>query len=438
MDPISITGLLFILLFALLFSGVHVAFAIGGLSVALCMYFLGPQSLAMVPLRALRSAASFEYTAIPMFIFMASILQRSGVAESLFESMSKFFGRLKGGLAGGTIGICTIFAAMAGISGAATISMGMIAIPEMVKRGYPKRLAMGAVAAGGSLGILIPPSVTMIIYGVISGTSIGQLYVAGILPGLLLAALFTIYVVVYSNVSSTSVDISGERYTWTEKLLSLRGVIVPALLIAAVLGSMLSGFASIGEAAAVGALGAMFFGFFTIRDRYRAYIPLLRECSIETLKHTCMIIWIIISATALSTFYTTIGAPRVIEAAVLSLDVSPYMILAMMMLILLLLGTVLDTVGILMITVPIYAPIADTLGFHPVWFGILYIINMEIGFLTPPFGINLFYLRGVVPSGTTMSDIYASVIPFIAVMLFGLLICAAFPQISLILPSMLF
>lgn len=437
MDPISITAVLFVLLIAVLFSGVHVAFAIGGLSIALSIYYLGFQSLAMLPLRALRSASAFEYTAIPLFIFMAAILQRSGVAQGLFDCMSKFFGRLKGGLAGGTIGVCTIFSAMAGISGAATISMGMIAIPEMIKRGYPKGLAMGGVAAGGSLGILIPPSVTMIIYGVISGTSIGQLYVAGVLPGLLLSALFMIYVVAYSNLSKNNELISGRRYTLAEKVYSLRGIIIPTLLIAAVLGSMLSGFASIGEAAAVGAVGAIIFGYLTVRNN-ATYRAIIRDSSLDTLKHTCMILWIIISATALSTFYTTIGAPRVIEAAVMSQDVSPYVILLVMMFVLLALGTVLDAVGVMMITVPIFAPIADALGFHPVWFGILYIINMEIGFLTPPFGINLFYIRGVAPAGTTMRDIYVSVLPFIGVMLIGLLICIAFPQIVLLLPSLLY
>lgn len=437
MDPISITAVLFVLLMAVLFSGVHVAFAIGGLSIALSIYYLGFQSLAILPLRALRSASAFEYTAIPLFIFMAAILQRSGVAQGLFDCMSKFFGRLKGGLAGGTIGISTIFSAMSGISGAATISMGLIAIPEMVKRNYPKRLAIGSVAAGGSLGILIPPSVTMIIYGVISGTSIGQLYVAGVLPGLLLSALFMIYVVAYSNLSKNNQLLSVRRYTLAEKVYSLRGVFIPALLITVVLGSMFSGFASIGEAAAVGAVGATIFGYLTVRNN-ASYRAIIRDSSLDTLKYTCMILWIIIAATALSTFYTTIGAPRVIEAAVMSLDVSPYVILLVMMVVLLALGTVLDAVGVMMVTVPIFAPIADALGFHPVWFGILYIINMEIGFLTPPFGINLFYIRGVAPAGTTMRDIYFSVIPFIGIMAIGLMICIAFPQIVLFLPSLLY
>lgn len=435
MDPLLLTALLFGSLFILLFSGVHIAFALGGLSIAFIFIFMGEGSLTMIPLRAFRSATSFEYTAIPMFIFMAAMLQRSGVAESLFGAMSTLFGRVRGGLGAGTVGVATIFAAMSGISGAATISMGMIAVPAMLNRGYSKQIALGSVAAGGSLGILIPPSVTMIVYGVISGTSIGRLYAAGFLPGLLIAALFVTYILVYAHFRPQD---AGELGGPSDKstLASLAGFIAPLSLIGLVLGSILSGLASIGEAAAVGAFGAAVIAYG--RHRSRFWREILPESCRETLLYSCMIFWIIIAATGLSTFYTAFGASRFVESFVSDLEVNRYVILASMMAILLVLGMVLDTVGIMLITLPIFAPIAHSLEFDPVWFGILFIINMEVGFLTPPFGYNLFYLRGVAPRGVEMTDIYKSVIPFILLMILGILICIMIPDIVLVVPDLLF
>ncbi|GAB5467494.1 MAG: TRAP transporter large permease subunit [Rhodospirillales bacterium] len=438
MDPILLTVLLFGTLFLLLFAGVHIAFALGGLSIAFIFIFMGSGALTMIPLRAFRSATAFEYTAIPMFIFMAAMLQRSGVAESLFAAMSHLFGRMRGGLGAGTVGVSTIFAAMSGISGAATISMGMIAVPAMLKRGYAKQIALGSVAAGGSLGILIPPSVTMIVYGVISGTSIGKLYAAGLLPGLLIATLFVIFILTYSFLrpsvaGSTEAAAEGSP---GKTLAALAGFVAPLLLIALVLGSILLGLASVGEAAAVGALGAAIVAFRHRREGF--WQEILPQACRETLLYSCMIFWIIISATGLSTFYTAFGAARVIESFVADLEVNRYVILLFMMAILLCLGMVLDTVGIMLLTLPIFVPIADSLGFDPVWFGILFIINMEIGFLTPPFGYNLFYLRGVAPAGVTMADIYRSIVPFILLMLLAMVILVALPEIVLLLPDLVF
>ncbi|WP_320179507.1 TRAP transporter large permease subunit [Roseovarius pacificus] len=435
MDQLMTTIYLFGALLTTLFLGVHVAFALGGISIAFIYVYLGPGALGVIPLRAFRSATAFEYTAIPLFIFMASMLQHSGIAERLFSAMHALFGKLRGGLAAGTIGVATIFAAMSGISGAATISMGMIAVPAMLKRGYSKQIALGSVAAGGSLGILIPPSVTMIVYGVTSGTSIGRLYSAGLLPGLLIAGLFVVYVLFFSWLRKEKVAAETDAPVATASTYIV-GFFAPMALIIVVLGSIMIGFASIGEAAALGAAGAAIFAFSLHRKTF--WKEILPETCTETLKYTCMIFWIIILASAFSTFYTAIGASRFIESMVMDLELNRYVIFAIMMVILLMLGMVLDTVGIILITLPIFAPIANSLGFDPVWFGILYIINMEIGFLTPPFGYNLFYLKGVAPNGVTMVDIYKSVIPFILLMLVGIVICAAFPSIILVLPNLLF
>lgn len=305
----------------------------------------------------------------------------------------------------------------------------------MLSRGYAKDIALGSVAAGGSLGILIPPSVTMIIYGLVTTTSIGKLYAGGVLPGLLIAGLFTLYVLGRGALQPHLVGGAVTRsYSLKEKLEGVVGLLLPLALVVAVLGSILTGVASVSEAAAVGAFGAMVAAAVRRRLTWR----IIYDTSIETLMLSSMIFWIIIGASALSTFYTAMGASRLIESVVLGLEVNRYVILVGMQALLLLLGMVLDTVGIIMITAPIFVPIVTKLGFDPVWFGILFIVNMEIGFLTPPFGYNIFYLRGVAPAGVTMVDIYRSVLPFIALMLVGVGLLIAFPQVVLYLPNLLF
>ena len=434
-DPVLVTSLLFGSMFVFLAVGVPIAFALGGLSIGLIFFFWSPMGLNMVPMRAFSATSSPEYLAIPLFIFMASMLMKARIAEDLYDTMQRFFGSLRGGLAIGTILICTLFAAMSGISGAATISMGMLAVPAMLARGYGKGIALGTVGAGGSLGILIPPSVTMIIYGLVTSTSIGKLYAGGILPGLLIAAMFCIYLLVRCRLQP---EIAGgdavRAYSLAEKISGLKGLVLPVALVVVVLGSMFTGVASVSEAAAVGAAGAIVAAALRRNLDWKG----LREVCDETLLLSCMIFWIIIGASALSTFYTAMGAGRVIEGFVMGLDVNRYVILVVMQLILLLLGCVLDTVGIIMITAPIFVPIVIKLGFDPVWFGILFILNMEIGFLTPPFGYNLFYLRGVAPDTVSMGDIYRSVIPYVLIMLVAIGILIAFPSIILALPRALF
>ncbi|MBE0592072.1 MAG: TRAP transporter large permease subunit [Gemmatimonadales bacterium] len=434
-DPVFTTSLLFGLMLVFLMVGVPVAFALGGLSIGMIYFFWSPMALNMVPIRAFATASSFEYLAIPLFIFMAAMLQKSRIAEDLYDTMQKFFGGLRGGLAIGTVAICTLFAAMAGISGAATISMGMIAVPAMLARGYGKGIALGSVAAGGSLGILIPPSVTMIVYGIVGNTSIGKLYAGGLLPGLLMSALFIVYLVTRGWLQP---EISGgrdmKRYSWGEKLVSLKALVLPVLLIVAVMGSILVGIASVSEASAIGAGGSILCALVLGRLSW----PVIREACEETLHLSCMIFWIVIGATALSTFYTAMGASRLIEGLVLNLEVNRWVILVGMLSILFVMGMLLDTVGIIMITVPIFVPIIIKLGFDPVWFGILFIMMMEIGFLTPPFGYNLFYLRGVAPPSVSMTDIYFSVVPFVALMLLAIAICMMVPAIILVVPNALF
>ena len=436
MSAIEFSLLFFGCMFLFLGLGVPISIALGGLSGILVYIFWGPGAISMLVLKSFGMTSSFEFIAIPLFVFMANMLERSGIAEDLYETMNRFIGGSAGGLAAGTVIICTIFAAMAGISGAATVSMGILALPAMMARGYSTRLALGSVAAGGSLGILIPPSVTMIIYGVVAQTSIGKLYAGGVLPGLLLSALFITYILVRAHFQPHIAPPrpATERYTWAEKLSSLNGLIFPIALVIGVLGSILTGLTSVSEAAAIGAFGSLTAAAMKRRIRWRV----LQQTAEKTLLVSCLIFWIVIGASAFATLYTAMGAASLIRDVVIGLEVSRYVILAVIMLMLIVMGMVIDTVGIIMIAVPVFVPIVTSLGFDPTWFGVLFIINMEIGFLTPPFGYNLFYLKGVAPKGIKLTDIYRSITPFVLLMIFGLAICIAVPEIILYLPGLIF
>ena len=291
MEPMGVTAVFFGSMLLALLAGIPIAIALGGLSAILVYVFWNERALSMLVIKAFGNTSSFEFLAIPLFIFMANMLERSKIAEDLYETMHRLFGQLKGGLAIGTVVVCTIFAAMAGISGAATVSMGIIAIPAMLRRGYSKSLAVGTVAAGGSLGILIPPSVTMIVYGLIAQVSVGQLYAAGLLPGLLLASLFVLYVVVRSWLQPEIAPVGNERpFTVAEKISALKGLVFPVILVVAVMGSILTGLTSVSEAAAVGAFGSI---VATLVKRGFIW-AMFKEAAETTLLLSCLIFWIII------------------------------------------------------------------------------------------------------------------------------------------------
>ena len=436
MGAIEFSAIFFGSMFLFLGIGVPIAVALGGLSVALVWIFWGPNALNMLVLKSYGMASAFELLAVPLFVFMANMLERSKIADDLYQTMSKFAGSRPGGLAAGTVLICMIFAAMAGISGAATVSMGILALPAMLSRGYNTKLALGSIAAGGSLGILIPPSVTMIIYGVIAQVSVGRLYAGGVGPGLLLVALFLIYIIIRARLNPGIAPglPEEELASWPEKLRSLTGLIFPIGLVFAVLGSILTGAASVSEAAAVGAIGSMLTAMFKRGLNFRMF----HEAAVNTLMVSSLIFWIVIGAAAFATLYTAMGAASLIQGMVLGLEVDPYLVLAAMMAILLVMGMVIETTGIIMIAVPVMTPIIVKLGFDPIWFGVLFIIMMEIGFLTPPFGYNLFYLKGVAPKSVKLTEIYTSIIPFVLLMILGLALCIAFPGIITWLPDAVF
>lgn len=431
-----LTFFIFGLLVFYLVLGAPLVFALGGTAVVATYFFWGPDSLFMIASRTFSSANSFVFLAIPMFIFMGNMLDSSGIAHNLYSTIHKWMGGLGGGLAIGTVIICAVFAAMVGVSGAATVTMGLIALPAMLAHRYDKNIAIGCIASGGALGVLIPPSVMMIILGFYTNTSIGRLFAGGILPGFMLAAFFCIYIFIrcFLNKELGPALPKEYRYSFREKLKSLKSLILPLILIMGVLGSIFSGAATPSEAAAIGAVGSIICAA-VYRTLNWANIW---KASISTLRLSCMVMWIIFGAAIFTNLYTAIGAQDFARELLTLLPGGAWGTLIGMQIILLILGCFLDPTGIIMITTPIFFPVAISLGFDPVWFGVLYCINMEMGFITPPFGFNLFYMQSVAPEGVSMIDIYRSILPYILLGIFSIIVCMIFPSIILWLPNLIF
>ena len=430
------TGLVVIIitlaLGVLLLAGVPVGFALGGGAVAGVLYLWGFKGLYMLANTAYADSTSFILLAVPLFIFMSNVLKNTGLADELYEIVYKWLGAVPGGLAAGTVVICAIFAAMAGISSVATISMGLIALPSMLKRGYSKDIATGCISAGGALGILIPPSIIMIIYGSMAEVSIGKLFMGGIIPGALMAVIFCLYILIRCFFNPKLGPPVTDKYTMKEKLVACKGVVLPAALIILVLGSIYTGAATPTEAAGIGALGSLICAMI----QRRATVKNIKDALISTVSLNAMVLWIMIGAVAFTHVLAYAGVPDMVKQGIDYLDMGRWWVLAGMQLTFFLLGMVLDPAGIIMLTTPIFVPIVKELGFDPVWFGILFTINMEMAYITPPFGFNLFIMKGVVPPGIHMIDLYRSIVPFVVLQAICLLIIIFWPDLALWLPNM--
>lgn len=426
------TAVLFGGFILLLAAGLPLLFALGSTAIIGTYFLWGPQALAMVGLRTFSAANSFVLIAVPLFIFMGCMLERSGIARDLYDMMHKWLGGVRGGLASGTVLVCGIFAAMVGVSGASTVTMAVVALPSMLERNYDKRMALGCIAAGGALGVLIPPSVVMIVLGLYANVSIGALFLGGLPAGALLMTLFIAYITVASMINPRlgPAEPPESRAPLGEKLASLKAVILPIALIVAVVGSILSGAATPTEAAGVGAAGAML-----CAAVYGKLTPAaVADSARITLRLSCMVVWIVFAASIFTALYTAVGAQGLVRSALGALPGGRWGTMIGMQLIWMVMGCFLDPIGIMIITAPLFFPLARSLGFDPVWFGVLFVVNMEMAYLTPPFGFNLFYIRGVAPPSVTMVDIYRGVIPFVLLQLLGLVIMMMFPGIILSLP----
>jgi len=433
-----ITVLMFSGLIFLLVLGMPVAFATGALAVVFIFFLWSPGALVLLAVRTFGQMYQYLLFAIPLFIFLAAILERAGIIEDMFNTFREWTGPLGGGLAIASVLVGTLLAAVVGVIGAAVVTMGIFALPAMLKRKYSKGIALGSIMAGGTLGILIPPSVLFIIYSLVAGESCGKLFIGGILPGLVLSALFNVYIAIrcWRNPALGPPLSKEERaeLTWKRKLIDARGIAFPLGIIFAVFGAIFTGIASITEAAGVGVFLAMICaatkGALTWKN--------VMAASQKTVVATCMVMWTIFGALSFVTFYIAVGGGEFIRRIILGTGLGPYGILAIMMGILIFLGCFVDWVGIMLLAVPIFLPIIIELGFDPLWFGIIYNVNMQMSFLSPPFGYALFYMKGVAPPEISMEDIIKAALPFLGLQFIGLIICIRWPIIALYLPSLVF
>ena len=420
-------------MFILLLSGLPVAFVLGGTATIFSILLWGPGGTFMIAARAIGMMRTIILIAIPLFVFMASVMERSGIAEDLYEAMYRWMGRLKGGLAAGTVVICTIIAAMTGLGGTATVLMGMIALPAMLKRGYDKKIPLGCIVAGGALGPLIPPSLVLIVYGVLAQVSVGKLFAGGLFPGLLISCFFIIYILIRCQLNPNLGPAlpPEERSSWREKFVSTKGLVLPVAMVVLVLGSIYAGLATPTEAAAVGAFTVLVCAVIHRKFNWE----LLKGSAFDTMKITGFIMWILLGANMFASVYMGLGAPKLVQALFEVVPLGKWGALILIQAVWFTLGCLMDSLSILMITAPLFLPLIPLFGYNPIWFGVLYPVNTEMGYLTPPFGVNLFYLKGVAPKDITMGDIYRSIAPFVMLQATGLVVCMLFPPIITWLPS---
>ncbi|MDE0209069.1 MAG: TRAP transporter large permease subunit [Boseongicola sp. SB0673_bin_14] len=426
-----VTALYFIVLFIFLFMGLPVAFGLGGTAVLFAI-ILEPRALLSVPSAFYSTPWNSVLVTVPLFLFMGSLIRFSGVAEAAYDAVYKLIGHIHGGLAMGTVQVCTVFAAVTGITPPATTTMGQIAYPSMVRYNYDRSIAIGSIAAGGALGALIPPSVPFIFYGLLAKVSIGDLFMAGVVPGLMLATFYVIYIGVRCRIQPHLGPAlpADQKFTRQEKFVAVFSIWPFALLIAIVLGVIWGGIATPAEAAAFGATGA-----FLINLAYgRLTREVLVDSLVSTIKLSGMGLWILIGATIYLNVFNSMGSQDLLTNLVLSMPGGGTGILLMMMLIILVLGMVMDDWAIILLCTPLFIPIIDELGIDKLWFGALFIVNIQIAYLTPPFGFVLFWIKGVLPSDVSMGDVYNSVGPFVAIQIFGLLLVFLFPAIATWLP----
>ncbi|WP_411958065.1 TRAP transporter large permease [Paracoccus homiensis] len=422
------TGLLFALLLLLLVTGIPLAFVTLLVTLIFALGWFGPNVVPLITSRVYSFVSSFVFVSVPMFVLMAAILDRSGIARDLFEAMRLIGGRIRGGVAVQTIFVAVVLAAMSGIIGGEVVLLGLIALPQMLRQGYDRRLAIGVVCAGGSLGTMVPPSIVLIIYGLTANVSIGELFTAAFVPGFMLALLYVGYVLARAYLTPGAVpDPVREPVPAAEKLRLLKGLFLPILVVIMVLGSIYGGIASVTEASAVGVAGVMLSTI--LRGEFSW--SLLRGAAMQTLQTVGMIVWIGIGASALVGVFNLMGGIKFVSELITGISDTPIIIILFMMAILFVLGMFLDWVGIALLTMPIFVPIVIDLGYDPVWFGVLFAMNMQVSFLSPPFGPAAFYLKSVTPPDISLGEIFRSLLPFIMLQILAVAMLILFPGIAM-------
>ncbi|MBN8479594.1 MAG: TRAP transporter large permease subunit [Burkholderiales bacterium] len=432
---IELLSLLFAAVFGVtLLTGLPLAFATGAVAVVFTVALFGVPGLNLVVSRMFTLMGNYVLVSVPLFIFMACILERAGIAEAIFRAVHVWAGRIRGGLAVAVIISCALMAAMVGVIGAEIVTMGVVALPAMLARNYKKNLALGCICAGGGLATLIPPSVVFIMYGLTAGASIGQLYMAGVVPGLMLAAMYITYIIVRCWLQPEIAPPATKEelaIPLSEKLALLKELALPGLVALSVLGTLYMGWATPTEAAGVGVVGALVAAAWNRKLTWRG----VKGAVVDTTKVTAMLYWLFFGSSALIGVYTLAGGTKLIQDAMTNLPVGPLGVILVINLIWIVLGCFIDWIGILLLTAPIFVPVAVKLGFDPVWLGVLFCMNMQISYISPPFGPAAFYLKGVVPPGITLGDIFSSIWPYLLLQVVALGLVIAFPQIALWLPS---
>lgn len=424
--------LLFIIIFVLILLGYPVALTLAGVSVLFGIVFV-PDFLDLLPLRIMGTMQNYVLIAVPLFIYMGLVLEKSGLAESLLEMMGRLMGRVQGGLAIAVVIVGALLAASTGIVGATVITMGLISLPVMLKKGYKPELATGVIASSGTLGQIIPPSIVLILLGSVLGVSAGDLFSAAVVPGVVLVVSYVVYILVYSRLfpSHAPMDKTAEPITWDGKFVKelSQAFLMPMILILAVLGSIFSGVASPTEAAAVGALGAMILSIFKGTLSWN----IIKDVCKDTTHLTSMVFLILLGATTFSLVFRGLGGDEYLTDIITQSNLGPTGFLVLVMLVVFIAGFFIDFIEIIFIIVPVVAPIFVTMDVDLIWIGILIALNLQTSFLSPPFGFALFYLKGVAPAGVSTQHIYKGVIPFLVIQVVVLMSVMIWPELIYLL-----
>jgi len=427
--------IMFVALIIGILAGAELAFVLGGLSVIIGYFGWGPQAFHLFVHRIHTVTMNYVLASVPLFIFMGFILERSGIAEDVFRVMNMYTRKLRGGLAIATCGVCAMLGMCTGVVAASIIAAGVLAMPPMFQRGYDKRMVLGTVAAGGTLGILIPPSIMLIFYAAESGISAGRLFAAAFSPGFMLAGLYALYIAVITNFNPEMAPMpedAKEKIPFKVYLKELKGVLGVLLVILSVLGTILLGIATPTEAAGTGAFATMVVG-------YRRLTPkIIWDCAVKSLETIGMIGFILIAANCFSTVFLGMGGKEIVTDLLVGSGLPPWAVLTVMMLILFILGMFIDWIGILYICLPTFLAVSDLMHWNPLWIALLVCINLQMAWLTPPFGYALFFLRGIAPPETSFNDIIKGCFPFILMQIIGLALCIIFPSIITWLPDVIY
>lgn len=434
------------MLVSLMMTGMPLGIVTLIVSVVMAVAFFGPRGLYLVSANTAALLDHYTLIAIPFFVLMATILEKSGIAEDLFDAMSIFAGNLRGGVAVQTVVVAVILAAMSGVMGGEIVMLGLVALPQMLRLGYDRKMSIGLICAAGALATLIPPSIIMIVYGLSAEVAIGDLFMAGAVPGLMLAVFYALYVLIRVHINPKLAPTAKEvaALTGEERKLSkarLSAVFLSIMLIGCVMGSIYGGIASVTEAAAVGALGAMIVS--AVRHEFKW--SMLKASLVGSMATVGTIIWLVLGSVSFVGIFNLIGGADFMRSLFMNLGIPAIGVILVMMLILVILGTFMEWIAIVLITVPVFAPVVMTLapelGLTPdqakVWFGILFVLNIQIYFLSPPFGPACFWLKSVAPKDISLQEIFISVLPFIGLQIVGLILVMSFPQIALWLPEAL-